>query len=162
MLTSTTPFLGEFLAAVVRVGGGAGVESAAVNPDQHGDAVARRLRRRPDIQVQAVLAHSGPLVGGAGWTSSLHAGWSELGGLPHAVPFRGGLRARASGDRRPAARRTECRGRPSSPSSAVPCSNPPSTLTGVGVWAAQHAANIAASVATCMRFQKSSDMDLDT
>ena len=84
--------LGQLLPAVVRLGGGARVESAAVDPDEHGDAVARRLRRRPDVQIQAVLARSGPLTGSSGVPHPLHGPGPESVGLPHALPFRGGLR----------------------------------------------------------------------
>ena len=79
---------GQLLPAVVRFGSGAGAESAAVDPNQHGDVVARGFRRRPDVQVQAVLAR----VHARAASAALHAPGAELGGLPHALPFRGGLR----------------------------------------------------------------------
>ena len=75
----------EVLAVVDRAGGGAEGEAAAVDPDEHRNAVARRPGRRPDVEVEAVLAHvplAVPLVGIR----------PELLGRPHALPPGGGLR----------------------------------------------------------------------
>src|SRR5579862_5596945 len=82
--------LGEFLAAVVRFGGGTGVETAAINPNQYRNAVLRRLRRSPKIQVQAILARFRSLARSGG-SHALHTGRPEFNGLPHSLPLRGGL-----------------------------------------------------------------------
>ena len=77
------------------VGAVADGQPAAVDPNQHGGAVVRP-RRRPDVQVEAVLVHAvdarvveRPHRGGQ---RVLHARRRRLGCVAHALPRRRGLR----------------------------------------------------------------------
>ena len=79
-------FPGQMLTVVDRGRGGAEGEPAAIDPDQHGHAVGGGLRGRPYVQIQAILAHARP---GARPLDRIRG---ELGGRPHALPLRGGLR----------------------------------------------------------------------
>ncbi len=47
----------EPFAVLPRLGGRAGLKPAAMNPEHHGQFLARLGRRRPDVEVEAVLAH---------------------------------------------------------------------------------------------------------
>ena len=68
MVTTTTPLRAKAVAVVAGLGAGAGLEAAAVDPDHHRQAFAGRLRRRPDVEVEAVLAHwSGKTMSGKIW-----------------------------------------------------------------------------------------------
>jgi len=74
---------GQLLAAVCRDRGRASVEATAIDPDEHRDAILPRLRRSPDVQIQAVFVHA------AGWRTAhgLHASGCEPVGRPHPLPF---------------------------------------------------------------------------
>ena len=78
--------LGQLVAAVDRDRRGAAVEAASVNPDQHRDAILRRFRRSPHIQVQAIFAQAA----GRRTEHGLHAPGRELIALARSLPFRGG------------------------------------------------------------------------
>ena len=73
------------------VGAVADSQPAAVDPDQHGGAVIRR-RRRPDVQVEAVLVHAvdARVVERLhrGGQRVLHARRRRLGRVAHALPRR--------------------------------------------------------------------------
>src|SRR5262245_27510288 len=85
------PLACERLAVVAWLGAGPGLEAAAVNPHHHRQAIGRRRRGRPDVQVQAIFA---------GWAAkvdvaedvTLHALRAELDRIAHALPRRRGLR----------------------------------------------------------------------
>src|SRR3990172_1917873 len=74
-------------AAVIGFGRCPEVESAAVDPDQHGNAFLCRFRRRPNIQVQTVLALSRWRI------PALDGAWCKLVSLEYTIPFCGGLRS---------------------------------------------------------------------
>ena len=90
-------FLGKLLAAVDRNRRGAAGKSAPIDPNQHGQTIAGRLRRGPHVEIQAILAGAGTLrslrfglcIGGA---TALHARRCKLVGLNGAGPFGGRLR----------------------------------------------------------------------
>src|SRR6202012_2652228 len=67
---------GEDGAVVELIGGGARVEAAAVDPDDHQQLVAGRLGRGPDVEVEAVLA-VGDALAGAAPAAALHAAVAE-------------------------------------------------------------------------------------
>ena len=82
-------FRRKVLAVVTRLGTRSRLKPATVEPHHHRQAIPRGLRRRPDIQVQAILAHRpvGPVAEnhvGINWR--LHTAWSELGGFANAFP----------------------------------------------------------------------------
>src|SRR5687768_1294439 len=71
-------------------------ETAAVDPDQHGQTFVRRFGRRPDVQIQAVFAYV-PLA------VTLVRIRREFVSLAHALPFRsrlGGTPAKITNGRR--------------------------------------------------------------
>ncbi len=109
-LTTTTPFAGEAPAVLARLRCGAGLEAAAVDPDHDRQPLGCRAGRRPDVEVQAVLAR---LVAEDHVVEDrpLHASRAELGGLPHALPVRGGLRLPPPEVAHGRCSRTGCRGR---------------------------------------------------
>src|ERR1039457_932814 len=78
---------GQPLATVVWLRSGARVETAAINPNQNGNAIVGGFRRRPHIQVQAILTRRGTRIG-AGHPHPLNAFWSELRRCFHSVPDR--------------------------------------------------------------------------
>ena len=78
---------GHALAVIPRLGAVAVLESAAEDVDEHRQLLAARLRGRPDVQVEAVLAHAvaaEPVVRVRG--EPLHAGGAERVGVAHARP----------------------------------------------------------------------------
>src|SRR6202035_3172397 len=82
----------QMLAILARLGCAAGLKSAAKNPDHHGKLGPASVRRRPDVEGEAILAHpriAKDRVFDDGW---LHATRPETGGLSHAPPRRRGLR----------------------------------------------------------------------
>ena len=97
-------FAREAVARVARLGARAAGEAAAVQPDHDGPAVVRRVGRRPDVQIEAVLARRrrGRAFGPPG--RALRAARRVLGGRADAGPLRDGLRCaptiRADGWRR--------------------------------------------------------------
>src|SRR3954451_10306651 len=50
------PLRGKVLAVVPLLTAGTAREAATIYPDHHRPAIARRLRARPDVEVQAILA----------------------------------------------------------------------------------------------------------
>src|SRR6266576_3683919 len=83
------PFLREILAVIARLGARSGLKSAAVKPHHYREAVLGRFCRRPDIQVQAILAHGlvRPVAENhvrKNWC--LHAARPESTGLQNALP----------------------------------------------------------------------------
>ena len=137
-------FLGQFLAAVARIGRGTGGETAAVNPDQHGNAVFCRFRRRPDIQIQTVFAQPLPL---------LERATGRICRPDARRPNSWRALARASGGRRRAAWQRGCRDKSFKPSSETPCTSPCATLTGAGCCAKPNpAVNVKSSVAAGIIF----------
>ena len=83
IVTTTTPLRANALAVVPRLGAGAGLEAAAVDPHHHRQALGRRRRGRPDVQVQAVLARRAREVDVAE-DVTLHALRPELDRLAYA------------------------------------------------------------------------------
>ncbi len=83
--------LGEVGAVIELVGGGAGVEAAAIDPHDHRQLVRGRLGRGPDVEIEAVLA-IGDALAGAAAAPALHAAVPEVGGLLHPAPRRRRLR----------------------------------------------------------------------
>ena len=78
--------LGELLSAEGGNGRRAARESSAVDPHKNGNAIARRFRRAPDVQIQAVLARRRAAASGS-HHHALYARGSELDGFLHAIPF---------------------------------------------------------------------------
>lgn len=83
---------GQMGAVIFRLRCGAEIVAAAVDPDHHRQPVRRRFRRRPDVQVETVLAH--PIVEGIeiAETIALHASRAPALGVSNARPGRDGLR----------------------------------------------------------------------
>lgn len=75
------------IAVVQRHAGRTVVVAAAVDPDDHRQRPARPLGRRPDVQVEAVLADGGRRLA-RHRHALLHAGRGEGGGRAHAGPGR--------------------------------------------------------------------------
>ena len=81
------------LAVVARLRAIAGDEAAAVVVDEHRQTRARpRVGRRPDVEIEAVLAHAGVAEHHVAVDARLHALVGEAVGLAHALPPRRGLR----------------------------------------------------------------------
>jgi hypothetical protein len=75
------------------LGGAARVVPAAINPDHHGQACSRLgIGRRPDVQVQAVLAGARVAKDHVGIQVCLHAAMAEVCGIAYAGPLRRRLR----------------------------------------------------------------------
>src|SRR5262245_15536552 len=83
-------FASEAVAGVTRLGARASGEAAAVQPNHDGPAIVGRRGRRPNVQVEAVLAGR--------WrvrvlpTAALSAAGRVFRGGPHFRPLRDGLR----------------------------------------------------------------------
>jgi hypothetical protein len=77
----------QHLSTVGRNGGGAGIESAAIDPDQHRELSGGRFCGHPDIEIEAVLAHCGSFLTRRRKTP-LHALRRKSVGVPHTIPLR--------------------------------------------------------------------------
>src|SRR6185437_8170692 len=83
---------GELVAQLIRVGAGTVLETPAVDPEHHRQVRTGCFFWRPDVQIQAVLAHR--LISGAARAARthLHAARFESVGLEDAAPGPGRLR----------------------------------------------------------------------
>jgi len=76
----------ELVAQLIRIGAGAVLETPSIDPEHHRQVLTRRFLRRPDVQIQAVLAH-GLIVGAPGAARThLRAAQFECVGLEDARP----------------------------------------------------------------------------
>ena len=84
-------FLGEVGTVLSRLGGCARDETAAINPDHHGQLVfaGAELRGRPHVEVETVLAGPGSRKIMSSKDAALHAARAEFGGLARAFPLGG-------------------------------------------------------------------------
>src|SRR5579885_243295 len=87
------PMPGHILAVIARLRSIAVLEAATEDVYQYRELLAIRFRRRPDVQVEAILAHTvaaEPVVRVR--SGSLHTAWPELVGVADATPVLGRLR----------------------------------------------------------------------
>ena len=81
-------FRGQHFAVLPRLGSGAGLKPAAVNPHHYRKPVVRGFGGRPDVEIQAVLAHSRVLEYHVPVNICLHAVRAEMVRFMHAGPGR--------------------------------------------------------------------------
>ncbi len=82
----------QLLTVLPRLRGSSCLKTAAVNPDHYRKLVVPGFRGRPDIQIQAVLAHARVLEHHVPENIVLHAACAEMVRLLHAGPGRNRLR----------------------------------------------------------------------
>src|SRR6266508_1050708 len=81
--------LRQFFSAIDRDRSSSAVEPAAINPDQHREAIGRFLGRSPDIEIEAFFTHRRRLLPVRWRTEApLHALWRKLIGETNTIPVR--------------------------------------------------------------------------
>ena len=84
--------MGEELAVLAGLGGAAGDEAAAVDPDHDGKAAALGVGGGPDVEGEAIFAGARVVEDHVGIGAGLDAVGAEVVGGEGAVPLGGGLR----------------------------------------------------------------------